>query len=101
MDAQDGGSYTAFTPMPLAGGRHRGKSHKKSHKHGHKLRVVTKKVAHHHLKKLGLRMRGGQNENMVTGSTPPPPPPSSTGGRRRHHRKSHKKHGLFGGMNLY
>jgi len=96
MDAQEGGSYTAFTPMPLAGGRHR-KSHKKSHKHGHKLRVVTKKVAHHHLKKLGLRMRGGdQHEGMVTGSTPPP------AGGKRHRKKSHKKHhGLFGGMNMY
>ena len=85
------GPLNTGNSAPALGGR---RHHRKSHKKSHKLRVVTKKVARHHLKGLGLKMRGGGSgpEDEKDGSTP------AAGGRRRHHRKSHKRHGLFGGM---
>jgi hypothetical protein len=72
---QDGGSAYALSPA-AAGGRRRRSG---------KLRVVTKKVARHHLKKMGMKLRGG-------GPDPDPAPVVGTdakkadgtmGGRRR------------------
>jgi hypothetical protein len=86
---------SAGNSSPVGGRRHRGKSHKKSHKKSHHLRAVTKKVARHHLKKLGLKMRGGMEEGGGSSMAAAPP-----AGGRRHRKRSHKK-GLLGGMGLY
>lgn len=94
---ETGSKVEAFVPLngsagnsaPVTGGRRHGK-----------LKLVTRKQARKLLKKMGKKMRGGENEPAAivstgtTGTTE-----ENKGGRRRTKRgsKKHgKKHSLFG-----
>ena len=89
MDTTGGSS--ALSPAAV-GGRRRGRSGK--------LRLVTKKVARRHLKKMGMKLRGGDPNAPVAVDPKTNLPPASgggvdgvdeTGGRRRRRGRSGKK----------
>lgn len=98
--------YTPLTPAPVGGKRR-------------KLKLVTKKAARKALKKLGMKMRGGEDAPVVAdaktdlpattgGADPAPVQPTvaaaPAGGKRRHggktkrsaSRKHRKASSLFG-----
>jgi hypothetical protein len=78
---------TAGNSAPFGGRRH------------HKLRLVTKKVARKHLKKMGLKMRGGGDEKApvampeeaLTASEKAVAPAVPAAGGRRHRSKKHTR----------
>lgn len=88
------GAPEAFIPLngsagnsaPVTGGKR------------HKLKLVTRKQARKLLKKMGKKMRGGEDNApaaVVTGT----PAEESKGGRRKTHRKTGRRHSrrsLFG-----
>ena len=61
---------------------------------GKKLRLVKKKTVRRMLKKMGMKMRGGGPDPVVTSEPAASAPAKMTAGRRRH-RKTKSK-GLFG-----
>lgn len=104
----------AFVPLngsannsaPVVTGVTGGRRHRGSKKH---LKLVTRKQARTILRKMGKKMRGGDDNapgavvSGTSGTPPPPPPKAEDGGRRRRHggtkkthRKSHKGRSLFG-----
>ena len=74
----------------------------------HKLRLVTKKVARKHLKKLGMKLRGGAPDDAVAvdAATGTPVGEAAKGGRRHHktarggkkHRRSASRKASLGRM---
>ena len=66
----------------------------------HKLRLVTKKVARKHLKKLGMKLRGGAPNDAVAvdAATGAPAGPVKMGGKRtrKHRRSASRKASFFG-----
>jgi hypothetical protein len=101
LNSTAGNSASVGGPL-LGAGRHR--------RSGKKLRVVTKKVARRHLKKLGMKLRGGDpNAPVVVDSNNGAPAVGGgvdgvdeTGGRRRRRgrsgKKSTKRRGRLGRM---
>lgn len=75
---------SAGNSAPVSGGRRRGSK---------KLKLVTRKQARKMLKKMGRRMRGGQEKDAVA-----VPEEMTEGGRRHRGRKTrrHSKRSLFG-----
>lgn len=70
-------SFTPLSPASVTGGRRHSKKH---------LKLVTRKQARTILKKMGRKMRGG-NENDVAGVVSD----DKVQGGRRHHRRGTKK----------
>ena len=77
------GGYSALSPLPV-GGRRR-KSHKKT------LRLVKKSTVRNMLKKKGMKMRGGGENDVSASGTAGTP---TSGGRRHSRRRSHRR-GMF------
>ena len=72
-----GGSASALAPLPVGGRRHR------------KLKLVTRKTARKALKRMGLKMRGGEAAAAPEAAASAPAP----AGGRRHRRRSHRRGG--------
>lgn len=72
-----GGSASALSPLAVGGRRHR------------KLKMVTRKTARKALKRMGLKMRGGEAAAAPEAAASAPAP----AGGRRHRRRSHRRGG--------
>ena len=83
-------SDSTVNAAPVVGGR----------RHQKKLRLVTKKVARKHLKKLGMKLRGGAPNDAVAvdAATGAPAGPVKMGGKRtrKHRRSASRKASFFG-----